>query len=158
MDPQNAFSDPLEVYICQSNITQINQDRLSDCVEFEKTLPRSPNPMLLSISKQTFTKLPGQLMPMTGFTSATVSHPKIKLNQTPLREELRLCSFSLSLLFKQTPNQISQIDQGRPYQIISNLKRNLFKLCHKFLVFSSVIKTTEFSLPNSYQHDSMEVK
>ena len=74
--------------------------------------------MLLSISKQTFTKLPGQLIPMTGFRSAIVSHPQIKLNQAPLLDK------------KSAPSQ------------------TLCKFSKSFSV----------SLPNSYQHESIEAK
>ena len=68
---------------------------LSDCLELEKSLTKSPNPMLFSISKQSFPKLPGQQMPITGVKSGVVT-PKDKIKSNPLaREKVRILSKSV---------------------------------------------------------------
>ena len=56
---------------------------LSDCLRLEKSLTKSPNPILFSISKQISPKLPSQLMPMTGVISEVVT-PKGKTKSNSL--------------------------------------------------------------------------
>ena len=79
--------------------------------------------MLFSISKYSFPRIQGQLMPMTGVISGTVT-PKDKTKSNPL----------------------------------ARVKVRMFSKCGKFLVFPSVIKRRKFTLPMSYQHQSMEVQ
>ena len=69
--------------------------------------------MLFSISKQTFPKLQGKLMPITGVTSGVVT-AKDKTKSNPKSQDL-------------------------------------LKICGNFLVFPSVIKRRDFSLPKGYQ-------
>ena len=42
--------------------------------------------------------------------------------------------------------------------LLARLKVRIFKIYGKFLVLPSVIKRRRFTLPNSYQHQSMEVR
>ena len=45
----------------------------SDALKLEKSLTKSLNPILFSISKQTFPKIQGQLMPMTEVISGVIT-------------------------------------------------------------------------------------
>ena len=51
---------------------------LSDRLKLEEILTKPPNPMLFGISKQTFLKISGELMPMTGVISGVIT-PKDKV-------------------------------------------------------------------------------
>ena len=54
---------------------------LSDGLELGKSFPKPSNPMLFSISKHSFLRIQGQLMPMTGVISGVVTPiDKTKLN------------------------------------------------------------------------------
>ena len=55
---------------------------LSDCLKLEKSLSKSLNPMLFSISKQTSPKLPSQLMPKPCVISVVMT-PKDKTKSSP---------------------------------------------------------------------------
>ena len=55
---------------------------LSDRLELEKSLTKSPNPTLFSIPKQTFQKTQGQQMPMIGYKRG--SHTRSKTKSKPL--------------------------------------------------------------------------
>ena len=82
-----------------------------------------PNLHIFSISKHFFSKIQGQLMPMTGAISGVVT-PKDKTKSNCLARK----------------------------------KTRTFSKSGKFLIFPSVIKRRKFTLPNSYQDQSMEVK
>ena len=93
------FTDHLKAYILNSLPTKshTNQPRytLSDCLELDKSLTESANPMLFSISKQSYPKLPGQLMLITWVISLIIT-PKDKTKSNPLpREKVRILSKSV---------------------------------------------------------------
>ena len=68
---------------------------LSDRLELERNLTKSPNPMLFSISKHSFPNIQGQLMPMTEVISGLVT-PKDKTKSNPLAKlDVRIFSKSL---------------------------------------------------------------
>ena len=68
---------------------------LSDCLRLEKSPTKSLNPMLFSISKHSFPKIQGQLMPMTGVISRVIT-PKDKTTSNPLaRLKVRIFSKSV---------------------------------------------------------------
>ena len=60
---------------------------LSDRLELEKCLTKSLNTMLCSISKQSFPKLLGQLMPRTGVISGVVTPKDKTKSQIPLLDK-----------------------------------------------------------------------
>ena len=73
----SAFSDHFNACILNSLPTksQRHQSRytISDHLQLETNLTKSPNPMIFSISEQTFPKLSGQLMPMTEVISVVIT-------------------------------------------------------------------------------------
>ena len=67
---------------------------LSDRLELE-SLMKGPNPTLFTISKDSFPRIQGQLMPMTGVISG-VTTPKDKSKSNPLtRLKVRIFSKSV---------------------------------------------------------------
>ena len=68
---------------------------LSDHLELE-SLMKGANPILFSISKDSFPRIQGQLMPMTGVISG-VTTPKDKTKSNPLaRLKVRIFSKSVA--------------------------------------------------------------
>ena len=78
----------LNSFLTKSQTIQPRQTR-SDHLGPEKSLTKSPNFMLYGTSKQSFPKLPGQLMPMTVVISEVVT-PTGKTKSNPLAREKKV--------------------------------------------------------------------
>ena len=68
-----AFPEKGEFYLFYYNANLKNRVlKLWQDQHAEISLTKSPNPMLFTISRQTFPKIQGQLMPMTGVISGVI--------------------------------------------------------------------------------------
>ena len=86
----------LNSFLTKSQTIQPRQT-LSDHLGLEKSLTKSPNFMLYSISKQSFPKLTGQLMPITVVISEVVT-PTGKTKSNPLAREKKVRILSKSVI------------------------------------------------------------